>query len=123
MRDVDPTEQQSEHFERNEAQPRQDEGELRRIVDLIPQTFIVLSPDGKAIYANRVALDYTGLTLDELRAEGWRDNKLQLDHTREDSSMAKTQPKARSRQLSPALPVEGKRSEGKGSASGCTFLD
>jgi formate hydrogenlyase transcriptional activator len=50
-----------------------DEHELRRIVDLIPQTIIVLSPHGKAIYANRVALDYTGSSLDDLRAEGWRD--------------------------------------------------
>ena len=31
-----------------------------RIFDPIPQFIIVLSPDGKAIYANRVALEYTG---------------------------------------------------------------
>ena len=42
----------------------QDEQELRRIIDLIPQTIVVLNPDGKAIYANRVALEYTGLSLD-----------------------------------------------------------
>ena len=41
-----------------------DEQELRRIIDLIPQTIVVLNPDGKAIYANRVALEYTGLSLD-----------------------------------------------------------
>jgi formate hydrogenlyase transcriptional activator len=50
-----------------------DEEELRRIIDLIPQTIVVLSPDGKAIYANRVALEYTGLSLDELRADNFRD--------------------------------------------------
>ena len=52
---------------------RQDEQELRRIVDLIPQTIVVLSPDGKAIYANRVALEYLGLSLDEVRADNFRD--------------------------------------------------
>ena len=43
--------------ERSQAKLRQDEEELRRIVDLIPQTIVVLNPDGKAIYANRAALD------------------------------------------------------------------
>jgi hypothetical protein len=33
-----------------------DEQELRRIIDLIPQTIVVLSRDGKAIFANRVAV-------------------------------------------------------------------
>src|ERR1700747_2973185 len=50
-----------------------DEQELRRIIDLIPQTIVVLSRDGKAIYANRVALEYTGLSLDEVRADNFRD--------------------------------------------------
>src|SRR5260370_20635404 len=51
----------------------QDEQELRRIIDLIPQTIVVLNPDGTAIYANRVALEYTGLSLDEVRADNFRD--------------------------------------------------
>jgi formate hydrogenlyase transcriptional activator len=46
---------------------------LRRIIELIPQTIVVLNPDGKAIYANRVALEYTGLSLDEVRADNFRD--------------------------------------------------
>jgi formate hydrogenlyase transcriptional activator len=50
-----------------------DEEELRRIIDLIPQTIVVLNPDGKAIYANRVAFEYTGLSLDEVRADNFRD--------------------------------------------------
>src|SRR6201982_4185140 len=50
-----------------------DEQELRRIIDLIPQTIVVLSRDGKAIFANRVALEYTGLSLDEVRADNFRD--------------------------------------------------
>jgi PAS domain S-box-containing protein len=50
-----------------------DEQELQRIFDLIPQTIVVLNPNGKAIYANRVALEYTGLSLHEVRAGNFRD--------------------------------------------------
>jgi formate hydrogenlyase transcriptional activator len=42
------------------------------MTDAIPQTIIVLNPDGKAIYANRVALEYTGLSLDEVLAGDFR---------------------------------------------------
>jgi PAS domain S-box-containing protein len=56
-----------------QAKLLQDEGELRRMIDAIAQTIIVLNPDGKAIYANRVALDYTGLSLDEVRADNFRE--------------------------------------------------
>ena len=59
--------------EHTKASPRQDEQELRQIVDLIPQAIIVLTTDGKAVYANRVALEYTGLSLDEVRADNFRD--------------------------------------------------
>ena len=51
---------------------KKSETELREIVDVIPQTIIVLNPDGKAIYANRVALEYTGLSLDVVRADDFR---------------------------------------------------
>jgi GAF domain-containing protein len=58
--------------QRSQAKLRQDEEELRRIVDLIAQTIVVLSPDGRAIYANRAALEYTGLSLDEVKSDGFR---------------------------------------------------
>jgi formate hydrogenlyase transcriptional activator len=58
---------------RTETKLLPDEEELRRIIDLIPQTIVVLSCDGKAIFANRVALEYTGLSLDEVRADNFRD--------------------------------------------------
>jgi len=41
--------------------------ELQQIVDLVPQFIIVLEPDGKCTYANRVARDYTGLSLEVFR--------------------------------------------------------
>jgi formate hydrogenlyase transcriptional activator len=59
---------------RSEPKFREDEHELRRIVDLIPQTIVVLNLEGKAVYANRVALEYTGLSLDEVRADGFRES-------------------------------------------------
>jgi formate hydrogenlyase transcriptional activator len=55
-----------------EAKLRKDEEELRRMTDAIPQTIIVLNPDGKAIYANRAALEYTGLSLDDVQTDDFR---------------------------------------------------
>src|SRR5215813_4458782 len=60
-------------LKRAEAKLRQDEEELRRITDLISQQIIVLSPEGKALYANRPSLGYTGLSLDEMQADDWRE--------------------------------------------------
>ena len=53
---------------RAEARLRQDEQELRRIIDAIPQAIVVLGPDGRTLYANQAVLEYTGLTLDEVMA-------------------------------------------------------
>ena len=44
------------------------EEELQQLVDFVPQVILVLGPDGKYIHANRVAREYTGLTLDEYRS-------------------------------------------------------
>jgi formate hydrogenlyase transcriptional activator len=60
-------------IKKSEAHLRQDEEELRRITDAIPQMIVVLHPDGRTLYANRMALDYTGLTLQDIRAENFRD--------------------------------------------------
>lgn len=56
-----------------QAELLEDEEDLRRMTDTIAQRIIILNPNGKAIYANRVALDYTGLTLDEVRADNFRE--------------------------------------------------
>jgi len=44
------------------------EQELQQLVDLVPQMSAVLGPDGKCIHANRMAREYTGLTLEEFRS-------------------------------------------------------
>src|SRR6516225_10502307 len=50
---------------------RKSEEELRRMTDAIAQTIVVLNPDGRVTYANRVALEYFGLSLDEVRADNF----------------------------------------------------
>src|SRR6185503_19891918 len=53
-------------LKRAETRLRQDEQELRGIVDALSQTIVVLSQDGTLLYANRPLLDYTGLTMEEV---------------------------------------------------------
>jgi formate hydrogenlyase transcriptional activator len=43
--------------------------ELRNMVDAIAQTVVVLGPDGELLHPNQALLDYTGLTLEELRSD------------------------------------------------------
>ena len=62
-----------------EGRRRQDEQELRRITDAIPQLIIVYSPEGRAIYLNRGTLDYMGLSLEEVQAESFRDRVIHPD--------------------------------------------
>ncbi len=61
-----------EDRKRAEEKLRQDERELRRITDAIPQAISVLAPDGKILYANEVVLDYTGVSLEDVKAEDFR---------------------------------------------------
>ena len=51
----------------------EDERELRRITDAIPQTIVVLDPSGAPIYANRATLDYTGLNIEDVVAPDFRE--------------------------------------------------
>jgi len=50
---------------------RQEEADLRTITDAIRQSIVVLAPDGTTLYANRVALDHTGVTPGEVNNEGF----------------------------------------------------
>jgi formate hydrogenlyase transcriptional activator len=56
---------------RAEQKLRQDEVDLRTITDAIRQSIVVLAPDGTTLYANRVALDHTGLTAGEVNDKGF----------------------------------------------------
>jgi len=59
---------------RAEEAVRKSEEELRQILDLTPQFIAVCGPNHERIYANRVALDYLGVTLQE-----WFDDRLNAE--------------------------------------------
>src|SRR5213083_1092384 len=48
------------------------EQEAQQIVDAIPQTIAVLSPDGQPVYGNRSLLQYIGLTIAEMTSADFR---------------------------------------------------
>jgi formate hydrogenlyase transcriptional activator len=55
---------------RAEEELRRSESELRQIIDLVPQLVAVFGPGGERLYANRIGLDYVGLSLEEWRQTG-----------------------------------------------------
>jgi formate hydrogenlyase transcriptional activator len=62
-----------EALKQTEKKLREDERELRRITDAIPQTIVVLDPSGAPLYANQATLDYTGLTAKDVFAPHFRE--------------------------------------------------
>jgi formate hydrogenlyase transcriptional activator len=56
---------------RAEQKVLQSEKELLTMTDAIANPIMVLDPDGKVLYANRVAQDKSGLSLDKVRKEGF----------------------------------------------------
>ena len=52
-----------------EEKIREQETELRQILDLAPQHIGVFAPDGSRLYVNHTALEYFGVTLEQWRAE------------------------------------------------------
>src|ERR1700722_12851801 len=63
-------------LKRAEVNLRQDEEELRCMADAIPQSIVVLSPGGDMLYANRAALEYTGLSMEEFQGDDFRPSAL-----------------------------------------------
>jgi len=55
-----------------EEKLQRSEEDLRRVIDAIPQTIVVLDPAGRAVDANQSMLDYTGLTLEAVRSQTFR---------------------------------------------------
>jgi PAS domain S-box-containing protein len=55
-----------------EARIRQDERELRQIVDAVPGLILVLTPEGSPLHANVSLLEYAGVTLDDVQAQDLR---------------------------------------------------
>jgi formate hydrogenlyase transcriptional activator len=61
-----------ENLKRTEEKLRQDERDVRRITDAIPQTIVIQDPDGKPLYANQAVLEYTGLTIEDVTSLDFR---------------------------------------------------
>ena len=57
-------------LKRAEAKLRQDEGELRQLIDCLPQHVVVMDKDGTLLLANKRLLDYLGFTLEQMQASG-----------------------------------------------------
>ncbi|HEY4049189.1 MAG TPA: sigma 54-interacting transcriptional regulator, partial [Acidobacteriaceae bacterium] len=76
--DLDVTEQHAARAALQTAfeQIKAEKTELRRMIDAIATYIIVLHPDGTALYANQTVLDYTGLTLEDVR----KDHRARIFH-------------------------------------------
>ncbi len=61
-----------EDRKRAEKKLLEEERELRRITDALPQTIVVLDAQGHALYANQAMLDYTGLTMEDVVTSDYR---------------------------------------------------
>jgi len=55
---------------RAEEKLRQDERELRQLIDFLPQHVLVLDTEGFLLQANQMMLDYSGHTLEEMQGPG-----------------------------------------------------
>ena len=64
VRDLTERKRAQEALERSER-------EFRELAESMPQIVWATGPDGRNIYFNRQWVDYTGLTLEESRGEGW----------------------------------------------------
>jgi PAS domain S-box-containing protein len=71
------------HHRRAEEKIREQEAELRQILDLTPQHIAVIAPDGSRLYCNHTALEYCGITLEQWREPGRVHNKLVHPEDRE----------------------------------------
>jgi formate hydrogenlyase transcriptional activator len=68
-----------ETLKETEAKLREDERELRRITDVIPQAIVVQDLSGAPIYANQTTLDYTGLKAEDVIAPLFRERIFHAD--------------------------------------------
>jgi len=68
-------------------QVQKSEGQLRQLIDAIPQTIVVLTPDGGIVYVNRTVLDYIGLSAGEVMQTDFR---LQVFHPEDLEALRET---------------------------------
>jgi formate hydrogenlyase transcriptional activator len=93
-----------------EKRIRQDERELRQIVEAIPELILVLTPDGSPIHANERVLEYTGLTLDDVQAGDFRER---IFHPSDVERLRDERPKALARGISFEIEQRVRRNDGQ----------
>jgi formate hydrogenlyase transcriptional activator len=59
---------------------RQEERELRQLIDFLPQHVLVLDKDGVLLQVNKTMLDYKGCTLEEMKGGGTRERIIRDVH-------------------------------------------
>ena len=69
---------------------RQDERELRQLIDFLPQHVLVLDAEGSLLQANQMLLDYNGHTLEEMQGAG-TDERHQRDLHPDDLERARSE--------------------------------
>src|SRR3989449_17310 len=95
---------------RAEEKLRQDERELRQLINFLPQHVLVLDREGSLLQANQMLLDYNGHTLEEMRGAG-SDERHQRDLHPDDLERARSE---RRSGLASGVPFEiEKRMRGK----------
>jgi formate hydrogenlyase transcriptional activator len=62
-----------EVLKQSEERSKEDERELRRIIDAIPHCIVVRDPKGVVLYVNQATLDYTGLTIEDVVNSNFRE--------------------------------------------------
>ncbi len=87
---------------RAEEKLRQDERELRQLIDFLPQHVLVLDTEGFLLQANRKLLDYNGYTLEEMQGPG-SNERHQRDLHPDDLERARSE---RRRGLASGVPFE-----------------
>src|SRR5882672_2827586 len=75
---------------RAEQKLRQDERELRQLIDFLPQHVLVLDTDGFLLQANQMLLGYNGHTLEEMQGPG-TDERHQRDLHPDDLERARSE--------------------------------
>src|SRR5215813_4083407 len=81
--------------QKSEEALRTNERNLSLITNVIPTFIHVLRPDGSVLYVNQAVLGYTGLTLEDVRKEDYRDRVFHPDDVqrlREERAEALTRP-------------------------------
>ncbi len=95
---------------RAEERIRQDELELRLLVDFVPQVICEVNPDGTLRYMNRVGLEYLGRTLDELTQSG--DPRVKIYHPDDLGLVMREEERARAMGTSCELEARMRRHDG-----------